>query len=151
MGWLFKLNFKNMEDKKLSIKKKFFIGLGIMFLSSVLVVIFLVTWLYKTEHKECIKDEYDGRVLVEYYDIDTNIAKLEFIENGESKWIKHPNCCMEMSPLICGDEIKLDKGDENKIIVNGESFLIEFISEEEAEELGRISANKMFQDILNKE
>jgi hypothetical protein len=82
-------------------------------------------WLTSGETKEFVKDEYNNRRLVEYFNVDTNELKLELIENGDSRWIKHPNCCMEYVGHIPSNKIKFDRNDNNSLVVNGKAFMIE--------------------------
>ncbi len=72
-----------------------------------------------------IKDEYNDRKVVEYFNIDTNELKLEFIEGSNSSWIKHPSCCMEYNDHVPSNEIRFNQDDNKLLIVNGKAFTIE--------------------------
>lgn len=82
-------------------------------------------WLIQSETKEFVKDEHNNRKLIEYFNVDTNELHLKLIEDGNSEWIKHPNCCMEYDGHILSNEIKFDRNDHNSLLVNGQVFPIE--------------------------
>ncbi len=71
-----------------------------------------------------VKDEYDNKILIEYFNIDTNELRLEIKENGKSFWINHPECCMKVSSHIPSNDIKFSRDKDNVLIVNGEEFEI---------------------------
>ena len=81
--------------------------------------------LTSSETKEFVKDEYNNRKLVEYFNVDTNELKLKLIEGDNSRWIKHPSCCMEYSGKVSSNEIKFDRNNNNLIVVNGKTFTLE--------------------------
>lgn len=82
--------------------------------------------LYGGETQDRIADEYNGKKLVEYYDMDTNGFKLKLIENNSSTWIRHPACCMDLkNGRVFNDVIKFSREKNNMLIVNGEEFKIE--------------------------
>lgn len=91
--------------------------LGILFLGYLWVIFF--------ESKKFLKDEFNNRKLIEYWDMDTNDLRLKLIEGGESRWIKHPECCMKYEGHILSNTIKFDRNKSDILIVNGKAFKIE--------------------------
>ena len=77
------------------------------------------------EIKQFIKDEYNNKKIIEYFNIDTNELRLKITEDNNFRWIKHPNCCTEYYEHIPTNTIKFDHVSENLLIVNGKTFVIE--------------------------
>lgn len=97
------------------------ISVGIIAILSVA----LFFWLVQSENNTFIRDEYNGQILIEHFDTDTNDLRLELRENGQSRWIKHPICCVEYKGHIPDNKVLFDRKNQNMLIVNGQQFLIE--------------------------
>ena len=72
-----------------------------------------------------VHDESGDRLLVEYFNIDTNELLLYIQENGRDVLIEHPyGRVSNYSENVDSNEMKLDRSDNRYIIVNGERFEI---------------------------
>lgn len=70
-------------------------------------------------------DEGDGKLLVEYFNADTNELRLYVQQNGNNVSIEHPyGRISNYSAKIDANEVKFDRSDSRYLIVNGEKFEI---------------------------
>jgi hypothetical protein len=72
-----------------------------------------------------VHDEAEERVLIEYFDVDTNELRLYIQKEGVDTLIEHPyGKVSRFSPNLQANEIRLDRSDSRFLIVNGERFPI---------------------------
>ncbi len=72
-----------------------------------------------------IRDEKGERVLVEYFNLDTNELRLYLQQDGKDVLIEHPYGLMNnYSSNVNANDIKIDRSDERYLLVNGERFEI---------------------------
>jgi hypothetical protein len=109
-------------------RKPFLISLTI---APILLAIAAYLILIQGENKEFIKDQYDDKTLVEFFDVDTNELRLQIITEDDEQWIQHPVCCKTYEDHIPSNEILFDRENKDYLIVNGESFRIQFIGKRE--------------------
>jgi hypothetical protein len=72
-----------------------------------------------------VRDSNNGRVLVEYFDLDTNELRLYLQQNGEETPIEHPFGVIQSYGGNIGENvIKFDPTSPENLLVNGENFKI---------------------------
>ncbi len=97
----------------------------ILIFTTILVAIVAYIILIQGENKEFIKDQYDDKTLVEFFNVDTNELRLQIRSKDDEKWIQHPVCCLPYEEHIPSNEILFDREKSDYLIVNGEPFKIE--------------------------
>lgn len=72
-----------------------------------------------------VRDEHNGGVLVEYFNLDTNELRLYVQQDGEETLIEHPyGKVASYSGSIDDNVIKFDPINPQNLLVNGENFQI---------------------------
>ena len=107
--------------------KKILIGCLSILFSMVVIAIGSYIYLKSGENKAFVRDDHQNRELIEYYHVDLNTLQLAIKEDGRKKYIKHPACCLNYKIAILENELVFDRDDSGYILLNGESFKIEYL------------------------
>ncbi len=119
----------------MSFKKGFLIGTVLLGLIVSISAIFFfykrgcsATYWLNPDRICLVRDELENRLLVEYFDADTNELLLYIQQGGNDLLIEHPHGRVKnYSTNIRSNEIRLDPLDSRYILVNGERFEIVMI------------------------
>ena len=120
----------------MNIKKIILFSIGLLTIVTISLFIYLYSLSGATEYCSLshkinpdmfcrVCDRFNGKVLIEHFNRDTNELSLSIYENGKTFWIQHPKGkIINYNSSIEKNTIRFDRKDSSNLIVNGVIFPI---------------------------